>query len=65
VSFFSGADWTRLNIVERIARCHIYAWEAAQLAEAATPETRQQYRDLVAQWNTLAAVMEEKERDAR
>jgi hypothetical protein len=62
---FSASDWTRLTVAERVARCHIFAWEAAQLAEAATPETRPQYRDLVEKWNMLAAEIEEAEQDAR
>jgi hypothetical protein len=62
---FSGPDWTRLTVAERIEKCHAFAREAALLAQAASPETREQYRDLAAKWNTLAAEMEEAARDAR
>jgi hypothetical protein len=56
---FSGAEWARLDLSERIALCHIYAREAAQLADAATPEMRPKYKAVAAQWNTLAAEIEE------
>jgi len=62
---FSGPEWTRLTVAERVAKCHGFAREAAVLAQAASPETRQQYRDLAAKWNTLAAEMEEAGRETR
>ena len=62
---FSGPEWARLSVAERIAKCHAFAREAALLAQAASPETRERYRDLAAKWNTLAAEIEEAERDAR
>jgi hypothetical protein len=51
-------DWAKLTRAERVARCHLLAREAAQLAQAAAPDKRQAYRDIAAKWNTLAAEME-------
>jgi hypothetical protein len=64
---FSGPDWTRLTVPERVAQCHAFAREALQLAQAAAPgtSTQQNYRDVAAQWNTLAAEMEEARRESR
>ena len=61
---FSGPEWTRLTVAERVAKCHAFAREAALLAQAASSETRERYKDLAAEWNTLAAEMEKAGRDA-
>ena len=62
---FGGLEWEGLTVAERVARCHDFAREAAMLAQAASPETREQYRDLAARWNTLAAEIEEAGREDR
>ena len=59
---FDGLEWARLTVAERVAKCHVFAREATLLAQAASSETRQEYRDLVAGWNMLATEMEEAER---
>jgi hypothetical protein len=56
---FSGQEWAGLTVAERVARCHIYAREAAQLAQAAHPDSKEHYRKIAAQWNTLAAEVEQ------
>jgi hypothetical protein len=61
----AGIATARLTVAERIALCHEYAREAAQLADAATPEMRLNYKAIAAQWNTFAAEMEEAGREAR
>ena len=53
------ADWGTLTAAERVALCHVFAREAAQLAQASDPVRRKLYRDIAANWNTLAAEMEQ------
>ena len=48
-----------MTAAERVALCHVFAREAAQLAQASAPERRKLYRDVAAKWNTLAAEMEQ------
>jgi hypothetical protein len=59
----TGEAWKKLTAAERIAKCHAFAREAAQFAQAAHPEMRQKYRVIAAQWNTLAAEIEDSERE--
>jgi hypothetical protein len=54
----SWAEWARLNLLERIALCDVYAREAAQLAQAASPEMRPKYEAIAAEWKKLAAEIE-------
>ena len=56
---FNGPQWVGLTDAERVAKCHVYAREAAQLAQAAHAGSQERYRDLAAQWNTLAAEIEQ------
>jgi hypothetical protein len=60
---FASAEWASMTLAERVARCHAFAREASQLAQAAPAGTRQQYRDIAAHWNSLAAEMEDSQRD--
>ena len=59
----SGAEWARLDLFERIALCDVYAREAAQLAQAASPEMRPKYEAIAAEWKKLAAEMEKAARE--
>ena len=59
----TGAYWTGMPITERIAKCHAFAREALQLAEAAHPEMKKKYKDIAAHWNTIAAEMENAARE--
>ena len=61
----SGVEWARMTVAERVARCHSFAREAIQLAQAARPDMKQKYRDIAAQWNMLAAEMEKDDRERR
>ena len=54
----TGPEWAKMTPSERISRCHGFAREAKQLAQAAHPELEKEYLDIAAQWNTLAAEME-------
>src|SRR5215208_1234355 len=51
----SRAEWARRDLFERIALCDVYAREAAQLAQAASPEMRPKYEAIAAEWKKLAA----------
>ena len=54
----TGPEWAKLTVLERIARCHDFAREAMQMAQATHPHMTQKFRDLAAEWNLLAAEME-------
>ena len=54
----TGPEWARITVAERITRCHAFAREAYVLAEAAHPDMKTKYRAIAAQWNMLAAEME-------
>ena len=60
---FTSAEWAKMTLIERVARCHAFARDASQLAQAAPAATRQQYREIAAQWNSIAAEMEDSQRD--
>ena len=51
-------NWAKMNTAERVAVCHAFAREAAQLAQAAHPDKKHVYKELAAKWNTLAAEIE-------
>jgi len=59
----TSAEWAQMTVAERVARCHAFAREASQLAQAAHADRRQQYRNIAAQWNSLAAEIEDSQRD--
>ena len=61
----SGPEWSALNVSERVALCHEYAREAAQLAQAASPEMRPKYVAIAAEWYWLAAQIELAAAEAR
>ena len=61
----TGAEWSKMTVEERVARCHAFAREAMQLAQATHPHMTQKFRDIAAQWNTLAAEMEKSARENR
>ena len=60
---FTREEWQGMTAAERVALCHVLAREAAQLAGAAAGERREGYRKIAAQWNTLAAEIEESARE--
>jgi hypothetical protein len=57
-SLLPPGKWNSLTNRERIHLCREYAQEAEQLAQAASPERRQQYKRIAAQWQQIAAELE-------
>jgi len=51
---FRADKWQKLSDPERIKYCREAAREAAAFGKSARPELRQFYRDLAAQWHSLA-----------
>ena len=60
---FTREEWQGMTAAERVALCHVLAREAAQLAGAAEGARRELYRKIAAQWNTLAAEIEDAARE--
>ena len=55
---FSADQWEKLTNEQRIAHCLMAAREAETFAEKASPELRQAYKDLAANWNVLATELQ-------
>jgi hypothetical protein len=51
-------QWSKLTVRERIHLCREYAREAEQLAQAAHPDRKADYKRLAADWNQIAAELE-------
>jgi hypothetical protein len=60
---FTREEWQGMTAAERVALCHVLAREAGQLAQAAGGERAAVYRKIAAQWNTLAAEIEDSARE--
>jgi len=58
VDAFKANTWRQLSDAERIKYCRAAAREADALRKSARPEMRQFYRDLAAQWRSLADEIE-------
>lgn len=58
----TGAEWSKITVLERIARCHGFASEAMQLAQATHPHMTQKFRAIAVEWSNLAAEMEKSAR---
>jgi hypothetical protein len=54
----TGSEWAAMTVGERVAQCRAFAREAAQLGHAAHADLARRYADIAAQWNLLAAQME-------
>ena len=52
-------QWGKLTIRERIHLCREYAQEAVQLAQAAHPDRKADYKRLAADWHQIAAELEQ------
>ena len=55
---FSAQEWEKLNNKDRIAHCVMAAREAETFAQKASPDLRQAYKDLAANWSVLAAELQ-------
>jgi hypothetical protein len=55
---FTADLWSKLTKAERIEHCRLAAREAEAYARSASPESRQAYKNLAAQWHRLAAEIE-------
>ena len=51
-------QWGKLTVRERIHLCREYAREAEQLAQAAHPDRKADYKRLAADWNQIAVELE-------
>ena len=58
MGLFNG-QWGNLTIRQRIDLCREYAQEAEQLAQAAAPDRKVQYKRLAADWRQIAAEIEQ------
>jgi len=54
-----AAKWEKLSIQQRINLCRESAREAGQLAQAAPPELKAEYKRLAADWHQVAAELEQ------
>jgi hypothetical protein len=52
-------QWGKLTIRERIHLCREYAQEAEQLAHAAHPDRKADYKRIAADWHQIAAELEQ------
>jgi hypothetical protein len=53
-----ASQWRKLTVPERIHMCREYAREAEQLAQAAHPDRKADYKRLAADWHQVAAELE-------
>ena len=51
--------WGKLTMRERIHLCRDYAKEAEQLAQAAHPDRKAEYKRLAGDWHQIAAELEQ------
>ena len=58
---FSADKWPKLGIAGRIAFCRMAAREAEAAAKSASPDLRDLYWKLAAQWRLLASEMERRD----
>ena len=52
-------QWGKLTNQERIHLCREYAQEAVQLAQAAHPDRKAEYKRLAGEWHQIAAELEQ------
>jgi hypothetical protein len=58
-SILKAENWKSLTFRERIHLCREYAQEAEQLAQAAHPDRKAEYKRIAAGWHQIAAELEQ------